>query len=46
MLRVENDSATLAELAELHDPPISKSGLNHRLTKIIEAAKDCGADFL
>ncbi|MBQ9086084.1 MAG: DNA-binding protein WhiA [Clostridia bacterium] len=40
-LRIENESATLTELALLHQPPISKSGLNRRLTKLIEAAEEC-----
>lgn len=39
MLRLENPDITLSELAALHEPPISKSGLNHRLSKIIEEAK-------
>ncbi len=34
-LRLENPEATLAELATLHEPPITKSGLNHRLEKIL-----------
>ena len=34
-LRCEYDSATLAELAALHDPSISKSGLNKRLENIL-----------
>lgn len=38
-LRIENPDMSLGELAELHTPHISKSGLNHRLTKIIEEAK-------
>lgn len=38
-LRLENQEATLSELASMHEPPISKSGLNHRLTKITEEAK-------
>lgn len=38
-LRIDNPSLSLTELAELHAPPISKSGLNHRLTKIVELAK-------
>ena len=37
-LRQEYDSATLSELADLHEPPISKSGLNRRLEKIMEFA--------
>lgn len=39
-LRLENDSATLSELAMMHTPPITKSGLNGRLRKIVEAAED------
>ncbi|MCI8388468.1 MAG: DNA-binding protein WhiA [Clostridiales bacterium] len=35
-LRLENDNATLSQLAALHDPPITKSGVNHRLKKIVE----------
>ncbi len=35
-LRLENPEATLGELARLHNPPITKSGVNHRLKKLIE----------
>lgn len=35
-LRAEHPYASLAELAALHEPPITKSGLNHRLAKILE----------
>ena len=38
-LRLENPDMSLNELAGIHTPPISKSGLNHRLSKIIELAK-------
>lgn len=38
-LRVDNPSLSLAELARAHNPPISKSGLTHRLEKIIEFAE-------
>ena len=34
-LRLNNPDITLSELAELHFPPISKSGLHHRLEKIM-----------
>lgn len=40
MVRYRNPDATLDELVALHDPPISKSGLNHRLAKLIEAAEE------
>ena len=39
-LRLENESASLLELSLLHDPPISKSGLNRRLSKLMEAAEE------
>ncbi|MBQ8250176.1 MAG: DNA-binding protein WhiA [Clostridia bacterium] len=35
-LRLENSDASLIRLAELHTPPITKSGVNHRLKKILE----------
>ena len=38
-LRLENPELPLSELAELFDPPIGKSGLNHRLQKISEIAE-------
>lgn len=38
-LRLANPALTLSELAEIHIPPISKSGLNHRISKIMELAK-------
>lgn len=34
-LRIEYPDASLIRLAELHDPPITKSGVNHRLKKIV-----------
>ena len=43
-LRLENPSMSLAELARSHEPPISKSGLNHRLSKIIEVAENLKND--
>lgn len=39
-LRLENPEASLAELAELHKPPLTKSGLNHRLQKLIAYADE------
>ena len=39
MIRLNNPEATLMELALLHAPPISKSGLNHRLQKICQEAE-------
>ena len=33
-LRLENPEASLAELAAMCEPPISKSGFNHRMKKL------------
>ena len=38
-LRVAHPELTLAQLAELCDPPVSKSAFNHRLRKLMELAK-------
>ena len=38
-LRLQYDEASLAELASYHLPPISKSGLNHRLSRLMEMAE-------
>ena len=37
-LRIENEQMSLKELGEAHDPPITKSGVTHRLAKIEAAA--------
>lgn len=39
-LRMKNTNASLKELGEMLDPPLGKSGVNHRLRKIEEIAKD------
>ena len=39
-IRYANPDASLDELVTLHSPTISKSGLNHRLQKIIDAADE------
>ncbi|MBQ7124963.1 MAG: DNA-binding protein WhiA, partial [Clostridia bacterium] len=40
-LRAAFPDATLAELAEMHNPPITKSGVNHRLKRLVEFSKKC-----
>lgn len=37
-LRLDNPEATLTELGELCNPPVGKSGVNHRLRKLSEVA--------
>ena len=43
-LRAEHPDADLSELASLHSPPISKSGVSHRLSKIVEAGSAHGEE--
>jgi len=40
LLRREHPEATLSELAELHEPIISKSAVNHRLRKLASMAAE------
>ncbi len=37
--RLENPDATLKELGEMLDPPVGKSGINHRLRRLSEMAE-------
>lgn len=39
-LRLEEPDANLSELGEMLNPPVSKSGVNHRLRKISEIARE------
>lgn len=39
-LRREHPEATLAELAELHEPPTTKSTVNHRMRKLMALAEE------
>ena len=38
-LRLENPESSLSELCEMFSPPISRSGLNHRLKKLSQIAE-------
>ncbi len=40
MLRIENPYANLEELAEMHSEKITKSGVNHRLKRLIEISRE------
>ena len=40
LIRIENPDLSLKELGELLDPPIGKSGVNHRLRKLSELAEE------
>lgn len=39
-LRLANPESSLSELCEMFDPPISRSGLNHRLRRLSKVAKN------
>jgi DNA-binding protein WhiA len=41
-LRLKHPEATLEELGSLCSPPIGKSGVNHRLRRIVELAQQNG----
>ncbi|MBE6725562.1 MAG: DNA-binding protein WhiA [Ruminococcaceae bacterium] len=43
-LRIANEQLNLEELGKLHDPPITKSGVKHRLEKILRAAEELEAE--
>jgi DNA-binding protein WhiA len=40
LLRLENEGMSLRELGDMCSPPLSRSGVNHRLKKIVEFAND------
>ncbi len=43
-LRMENPEASLVELGQMTDPPISKSGVNHRMRRIAKLAEELRAE--
>ena len=44
LLRVRYEQMPLKELGEAHEPPITKSGVNHRLAKIMSFARTLGIE--
>lgn len=42
LMRVNNVNLSLSELAAAHNPPLTKSGLNNRMKKILEIAEKQG----
>ncbi|MFV0465217.1 MAG: DNA-binding protein WhiA [Lachnospiraceae bacterium] len=44
LIRLEQPDMPLKELGELLDPKVGKSGVNHRLRKIVELAQNMGFD--
>jgi len=43
-LRLENPEASLVELGQMTNPPISKSGVNHRMRRISKLAEELRAE--
>lgn len=43
-MRYDNPEASLTQLAAMMSPPLTKSGLNHRLQKIMDYARRMGID--
>lgn len=39
-IRLENPECSLMEIAALHEPPLTKSGVNHRMQKIVRFANE------
>ena len=39
-LRLDNPDLSLRDLGELMDPPLSRSGINHRLQRILKFAEN------
>lgn len=39
-LRMAHPEASLTDLGEMMEPPLKKSGINNRLQRIMEAAKN------
>ena len=44
MLRVQNPDASLQELGEMLDPPIGKSGVNHRMRRLMSYTTETTPD--
>ncbi len=42
--REANPQLTLEDLGKIADPPVSKSGMRHRLERLLEAARACGEE--
>ena len=44
-LRVENPDLSLAELGDMLDPPVGKSGVNHRIRRLMEIARQVEEEY-
>ena len=39
-IRLENPDSSLGELSEMFETPISRSGVNHRLSRLVKIAQE------
>ena len=46
ILRIENDQLSLTDLGKLMNPPVSKSGIRHRLERILELTDKAQKELL
>lgn len=44
-LRLEHTSLSLSDLGQLMDPPVGKSGVNHRMRRLMDIAKEIRAEL-
>ena len=44
-LRVENPDISLKELGEMMEPPVGKSGVNHRIRRLMEIAEQIEQEY-
>lgn len=44
-LRLEHTSASLTELGQMMNPPVGKSGVNHRMRRLMEVAREIRAEL-
>lgn len=44
-LRLEHTSLSLSDLGQLLDPPVGKSGVNHRMRRLMDIAKEIRAEL-
>lgn len=40
MIRLNNPECSLTEIAAMHEPPLTKSGVNHRMKRIVDFANE------
>ena len=42
---MENPDLSLTELGEMLDPPVGKSGINHRMRRLMEIARQVEEEY-